>query len=175
MITTYRPAHANALITIPILPYVNKSYAWSCSFPVSEYGDQTSTNPYVFPVMNGVTETCGNGIAKIATNGSTQLLDKDILANHIPNTPALQRGWVQHLVKTFGTGATGGVKYYQLDNEPLRAGRTRIGTSNRPRPSYATIVQLGQVYAAAIKQVDSSALVMGAVRLYARRVGGNCR
>jgi hypothetical protein len=45
MLNTYKSA--NALITIPILPYVNKSSAWSCSFPVAEYGAQTSTNPYV--------------------------------------------------------------------------------------------------------------------------------
>jgi hypothetical protein len=160
MVNTYKPAHASALITIPILPYVNKSYAWSCSFPVSEYGEQTSTNPYVFPVINGVRETCGNGIATVAKNGSTQLLDHDILANHTPNTTALQQRWVQHLVSTFGTGVGGGIKYYQLDNEPL-------GWSNTHRDvqptlaTYATIVQLGQAYAAAVKQADSSALVLG--------------
>jgi hypothetical protein len=160
MVNTYKAANAHALITIPILPYVNKSYAWSCSFPVSEYGDQTSTNPYVFPVINGVKQTCGNSIATVARNGSTQLLDHDILANHIPNTTVLQQGWVQHLVSTFGIAARGGVKYYQLDNEPL-------GWSNTHRDvqpttaTYATIVQLGQAYAAAVKQVDASALILG--------------
>jgi hypothetical protein len=158
MVNTYQPSHA--LITIPILPYVNKSSASSCSFPVSVYGEQTSTNPYVFPVTNGVRETCGNGIARVAKNGSTQLLDHDILANHIPNTPVLQQRWVQHLVSMFGSGAAGGVKYYQLDNEPL-------GWSNTHRDvqpttaTYATIVQLGQAYAAAVKQADGSALIMG--------------
>ena len=160
MVNTYKPANAKALITIPILPYVNKSYAWNCSFPVSEYGAQTSTNPYVFPVVNGTTETCGNSIATVATNGSTQLTDNNVLANHIPNTTALQQGWVQHLVSTFGAAASGGVKYYQLDNEPL-------GWSNTHRDvqptaaSYSTIVQLGQTYAAAVKQADSSALILG--------------
>ena len=67
MLDTYKPAQA--LITIPIIPYVNKSYSWSCSFPVSVYGAQTSTNPYVFPVTNGVKVTCGNGIAA-ASRGS---------------------------------------------------------------------------------------------------------
>jgi hypothetical protein len=160
MVNTYKPAHANALITIPILPYVNKSYAWSCSFPVSEYGDQTSTNPYVFPIVNGVTETCGNSIATVATNGSTQLLDHDILANHISNTTALQQGWVQHLVSTFGTAAGGGVKYYQLDNEPLGWSNTHRDVQPNTA-TYATIVQLGQAYAAAVKQKDGSALILG--------------
>ena len=152
MVNTYKPANANALITIPIIPYVNKMSAWSCSFPVSVYGAQQSTNPYVFP--NG--ETCGNSIA---TNG-TQLIDNNIYANHIDNTTSLQEQWVQHLVSTFGAAANGGVKFYQLDNEPY-------GWSNTHRDvmpngaTYPTITQLGQQYAAAVKQADSTALVLG--------------
>jgi hypothetical protein len=158
MVSTYKPAHA--LVTIPIIPYLNRSYAWSCSFPVSEYGTQTSTNPYTFPLVNGVKETCGNSIAAVATTGSTQLTDHNILANHVANSPLLQERWLRHLVDTFGSGAAGGVKYYQLDNEPL-------GWSNTHRDvqpttaTYATIVQLGQTYGAVIKKVDSSALILG--------------
>jgi Glycoside hydrolase family 44/Bacterial Ig-like domain (group 3) len=150
MVNTYKPA--NALITIPIIPYVNKLSAWNCSFPVSVYGAQQSTNPYVHP--NG--DNCGNSIA---TNG-TQLTDNNIYANHIDNTTSLQLQWVQHLVSTFGTAANGGVKFYQLDNEPY-------GWSNTHRDvmpngaTYPTITQLGQQYAAAVKQADSTALVLG--------------
>ena len=152
MVNTYKPANATALITIPIIPYVNKMSAWNCSFPVSVYGAQRSTNPYVFP--NG--ETCGNSIA---TNG-TQLIDNDIYANHIDNTTGLQLQWIQHLVSTFGTAASGGVKFYQLDNEPY-------GWSNTHRDvmpngaTYPTITQLGEQYAATVKQGDSTALVLG--------------
>jgi Glycoside hydrolase family 44/Bacterial Ig-like domain (group 3) len=150
MVNTYKPA--DALITIPIIPYVNKSAAWTCSFPVSVYGAQQSTNPYVHP--NG--DNCGNSIA---SNG-TQLIDNNIYANHIDNTTSLQQQWVQHLVSTFGTAAKGGVKFYQLDNEP-------DGWSNTHRDvmpvqaTYPTITQLGQQYAAAIKQADSTAFVLG--------------
>ena len=140
MVKTYQPA--DALMTIPIIPYVNKSEAWSCSFPVSVYGAQQSTNPYVHP--NG--DSCGNSIA---SNG-TQLLDTNIYANHIDNTTSLQQQWVQHLVSTFGNAASGGVKFYQLDNEPY-------GWSNTHRDvmpngaTYPTITQLGQQYAATVK------------------------
>lgn len=157
MINTYKPA--NALITIPIIPYVNKSYAWSCSFPASVYGAQKSTNPYVFPVIDGVKETCGNGIA-VTSRGSVPLLDHDVLANHVANTLELQQGWVRHLVSTFGTGATGGVKYYQLDNEPLGWANTHRDVQPET-PTYARIAQLGQMYAAAIKEIDGAALVLG--------------
>ena len=155
MINTYKTAsNAHTLLTIPIIPYVNKSAAWNCSFPVSVYGPQQSTNPYVHP--NG--DNCGNSIA---SNG-TQLADTDIYANHIDNTVALQQGWVQHLVTTFGTAANGGVPYYQLDNEP--GGWSNTHRDVEPtQPDYNTIISLGQQYAAMIKATDPSAKVFGPV------------
>jgi Glycoside hydrolase family 44/Bacterial Ig-like domain (group 3) len=155
MIRTFQAAsNAKTLLTIPIIPYVNKMAAWNCSFPVSVYGPQQSTNPYVHP--NG--DSCGNSIS---TNG-TQLLDTNIYANHIDNSVALQQGWVQHLIATFGTAANGGVPYYQLDNEP--GGWSNTHRDVEPvQPDYDTIISLGQQYAAMIKQTDPSAKVFGPV------------
>ncbi|MGA2847935.1 MAG: glycoside hydrolase family 44 protein [Terracidiphilus sp.] len=150
MINTYKPA--SALITIPIIPYVNSTAAWTCSFPTSIYGAQQSTNPYVHP--NG--ENCGNSL----TTAGVQLTDSDILANHIPNTVSLQQGWVEHLVSTFGTAANGGVPFYQLDNEP--GGWANTHRDIEPtEPPYGTIVSLGEQYATTIKQVDATAMVLG--------------
>jgi hypothetical protein len=140
------------LLTIPIIPYINSSAAWSCSFPVQTYGAQQSTNPYVFPNGN----TCGNSIA---TNG-TQLLDSNILANHIPNQPSIQAAWLQHLVGRFGRASAGGVKFYQLDNEPLGWANTHRDVQPTT-PAYSTIVSLGQQYASVVKQQDPSALILG--------------
>jgi hypothetical protein len=155
MVSTYKTAsNARALVTIPIIPYVNKTAAWNCSFPVSVYGAQQSTNPYVHP--NG--DNCGNSL----TTSGAQLMDNNIYANHIDNTTALQTGWVQHLVTTFGTAANGGVPYYQLDNEP--GGWSNTHRDVEPvQPDYDTIISLGQQYAAAIKQADNSAKVFGPV------------
>src|SRR6202161_995534 len=155
MINTYKTAsNAHTLLTIPIIPYVNKMAAWNCSFPVSVYGAQQSTNPYVHP--NG--DDCGNSIA---TNG-TQLIDNNIYANHIDNTVALQQGWVQHLLATFGTAANGGVPYYQLDNEPGGWSNTHRDVEPN-QPDYDTISSPRQQYAAMIKQTDPSAKVFGPV------------
>ena len=155
MINTYKTAsNAHTLLTIPIIPYVNKSSAWNCSFPVSVYGTQQSTNPYVHP--NG--DNCGNSI----TTGGVQLIDNDIYANHIDNTVALQQGWLQHLISTFGTAANGGVPYYQLDNEPGGWSNTHRDVEPN-QPDYNTIISLGQQYAAMIKQTDSAAKVFGPV------------
>jgi|HubBroStandDraft_1064217.scaffolds.fasta_scaffold01400_9 hypothetical protein len=155
MIDTYKAAsNAHTLLTIPIIPYVNKSAAWSCSFPVSVYGAQQSTNPYVHP--SG--DNCGNSI----TTAGAQLIDNNIYANHIDNTVALQQGWLQHLIATFGTAANGGVPYYQLDNEP--GGWSNTHRDVEPdQPDYNTIISLGQQYAAMIKQTDPTAKVFGPV------------
>jgi Glycoside hydrolase family 44/Bacterial Ig-like domain (group 3) len=155
MVNTFKAAsNAHTLLTIPIIPWVNKSAAWNCSFPVSVYGAQQATNPYVHP--NG--DNCGNSIA---ANG-TQLLDTKVYANHIDNTVALQQGWVQHMITTFGTAANGGVPYYQLDNEP--GGWSNTHRDVEPaQPDYDTIISLGQQYAAMIKQTDPSAKVFGPV------------
>ena len=159
MIATYKAAGARSLITIPIIPYVNKGAPWNCSFPVSVYGPQQSVNPYVHP-NNG---DCGNSIAADHnSNGpaGTQLVDNDILANHVDNTIALQQGWVQHLVSNFGTAAQGGVPFYQLDNEPGGWGNTHRDIEPNGQP-YSTIITLGQKYAVAIKTADPTAAVMG--------------
>jgi len=151
MITANQPG--TSLITIPIIPYINDSAAWNCSFPVAVYGAQQSTNPYVF-VNNGA---CGNSIAP---NGTTQLSDTDIYSNNLDNTPALQQGWVQHIVNTFGAASTGGVQFYQLDNEPFGWGNTHRDVEPNGT-TYPTIASLGQQYAAVVKAVDPSANVLG--------------
>ena len=152
MITTYRAAGAGALVTIPIIPYVNKSAAYNCSFPTSVYGAQQSTNPYVHP--NG--ENCGNGVSSAGSN----LLDTSISANNLSNTTALQQSWIEHLVATFGTAAAGGVPFYQLDNEPDGWGNTHRDIEPHGA-TYPTIASLGEQYAAAIKQIDPTAKVFG--------------
>ncbi len=159
LVTADKATGSATLLTIPIIPYINNAAAWSCSFPVTgtptmqpDYGPQQATNPYVFPAG----ETCGNSISSTGA----QLTDTDVLANNMANTPAFQKAWVSHLVSRFGVAAKGGVKFYQLDNEPF-------GWSNTHRDvmpngaSYATISSLGAQYALAIKQQDASASVLG--------------
>jgi hypothetical protein len=143
---------SQTLLTIPIIPYINASAAWSCSFPVQVYGAQQSTNPYVFP--NG--ETCGNSI----TTAGAQLTDTTILANHIPNQPSIQQAWVQHLVGRFGNARAGGVKFYQMDNEPFGWANTHRDVQPA-QPSYDFIVQQTQAYAAVVKKADRTAAILG--------------
>ncbi len=159
MIRNFQPAGTHPLITIPIIPYINSTAAWNCSFPASVYGPQQSVNPYVHP--NG--DSCGNSIAGANNpNGAsgTQLLDNDIYANHINNSPQFQENWINHLLLTFGNAASGGVTYYQLDNEPGGWGNTHRDVLPNGT-NYDTIFSLGSEYAAMIKAADATAQVMG--------------
>lgn len=156
LVTADRATNTQTLLTIPIIPWINSQSAWNCSFPVSVYGPQQSINPYVHP--NG--DNCGNSLR---ADGS-QLADTNIAANNLANSPALQQAWVQHLVATFGQGASsahaGGVRFYQLDNEPAGWGNTHRDVMPGGAP-YIQIASLGAQYAAAIKTGDPKALVLG--------------
>ena len=86
--------------------------------------------------------------------------------------------WVTHLVSTFGSAASGGVRYYQLDNEPdnWQALRTDIYPALYPpgtwcEPFYTTNTSIGtslnqdfinrtMAYAKAIKAADPTASVL---------------
>ena len=152
LVAADRTTRSDTLLTIPIIPYINRSSAWTCSFPVSIYGAQQSTNLYVHP--NG--DNCGNSIAA----SGAQLLDTNTVFNHIANTPATQQGWVQHLLGKFGKASSGGVRFYQLDNEPFGWGNTHRDVMPNGA-TYATIASLGQQYAAMVKQQDPTASVLG--------------
>jgi len=152
MITTYKAVGARGLVTIPIIPYVNKSAEVGCSFPEAVYGKQQSVNPYEHPHGGA----CGNSL----TVDGKQLVDKDVYANHIDNSVALQRSWVEHLVGKFGTAGKGGVPFYQLDNEPDGWGNTHRDVMPGGA-DYKMIVMLGEQYAAMIKEVDPTAMVLG--------------
>lgn len=152
MIAVYGAGGAQGLVTIPIIPFVNRIAALTCSFPVSIYGAQQKIDPSDLP--NG--EQCGNSLSLLGE----QIIDVDIYANHVDNSVSLQQGWLQHLISTFGTAANGGVPYYQLDNEPWLWSYTHRDVMPSAT-GYPTIVSLGQRYAAMIKAIDPSASVFG--------------
>jgi hypothetical protein len=152
LVVADQAAGSQTLITIPIIPWINSTSQYTCSFRVSVYGQQQEEDPYP-PIQN---DNCGNSIA---LNG-TQLLDTNIPYNHIPNQSSIQSGWVQHLVGRFGAGNAGGVMFYQLDNEPYGWGNTHRDVEPNGA-TYATIASLGQQYSAAVKQADPTALVLG--------------
>jgi Glycoside hydrolase family 44 len=152
IISNLRPAGTSTLITIPIIPYINSTSQYTCSYRVSVYGPQQATNPY-FQLPNG--DQCGNGV----TPNGDQILDTNIYYNHIDNTPNIQADWINHLKGKFGEGKTG-AHYFQLDNEPSGWGNTHVDVEPNG-VIYDTIIDLGQKYASMIKHVVPNSEVMG--------------
>ena len=151
-INATKNAGGKAVLTIPLIDYVDKGGASNCSFPVNVYGSQQSVNPYVHP--NGT--DCGNSLKM---DGS-QISDTNIAWNNIPNSPNFQKQWIQHLISTHGTAANGGVNIYQMDNEPSGWGNTHRDI-HPGATGYDELVGKTIAYASMIKSVDASANVLG--------------
>src|SRR4029079_4904797 len=79
---------------------------------------------------------------------------------NVPSTSTLQQPWVQHLGSRGGTNATGGLRYYILDNEPS----LWHSTHRDVHPIGQTLDEiLDQIidFARKTQAVDPSALVVG--------------
>ena len=108
-----KAAGADAMITVPMLPYMadlgaGRSPKWS--FSIAKYGPQADSD-----AGSGLPDA-GNGISTAA--GNPFIVGNNPLDAYVDSDFAVQQGWIQHLVGKWGQAAAGGVKYYNLDNEP---------------------------------------------------------
>lgn len=141
------------LMTIPMLGLVARSdspreHPLFCGFSTAKYGPQQATEYY--------STSCGNGYAP---NG-TPITGNDPTDTSQTVDPAFMRGWVQHLVATFGSASAGGVRYYNLDNEPSLWTETHRDVRREPL-GYAELRDRTYAYAAMIKSVDPGARTLG--------------
>ena len=158
LVSQCRTLGGRALLTIPIIDYVNSSTATDCTFPVSIFGAQQKVNPYVHPKIDGKTTDAGNGRTK--DGKPIELTKEQILRVHVANSPELQRGWIEHLTQKFGTTAGGGVAIYELDNEP--GGWNNTHRDIHPgQTGHDELVSRSIAYAAMIKSVDKTANIAG--------------
>jgi hypothetical protein len=152
-VTTNKANSSKSMLTIPMLPYINKTSATNCSYPSSLYPDQQAWEPYT-TLPDG--SKCGNGKD---LNGNP-ITDTNITLNHIANSPEYQKTWLQHLVSTHGTANQGGVQYYSLDNEPALWPNTHYDVHPDPL-GYDELTNLSQSYGSMIKSVDPGAKIFG--------------
>lgn len=118
------------------------------SFPVDTFGPQQSTDPWNSNLGNGVT-----------ANG-TNITGNDPNLAYIANNPTLEQAWIQHLINTFGTAASGGVQYYTLGNEP----GIWNSTHRDIHPNGDTLTELRDrtiAYASMVKGLDPGAQILG--------------
>jgi Glycoside hydrolase family 44/SdrD B-like domain len=151
-ISDSKTAGAQPMLTVPMIGWVAKlgpNRAKLASFSIAKYGPQTGSDWQWFP-------DAGNGVK----SGGGYVTGNDPADANVPSDSTFQQGWVQHLVGRWGTAAVGGLRYYLLDNEPS----IWHATHRDVHPAGATMEELRDRigdYAAKIKAVDSSAVVVG--------------
>jgi hypothetical protein len=142
------------LLTVPLIGWVAKSrpngHPYDCGFKISKYGNQQSYDSW--------DTDCGNGIL---SNG-TSITENDPLDTSVAITPAFVTSWINHLTGTYGSGTSGGVMFYDLDNEPMLWNSTHRDVHQNPT-SYDELRDRTWVYASAIKAADPSARTLGPV------------
>jgi hypothetical protein len=109
VVAASKTAGARPLITIPMIgwsPILGPNRAKLASYSIAKYGPQTNHDPY-FP-------NAGNGVS--VTNDTLITWNDKSDANMAVDTN-YQKGYVQHLVNTWGTSTNGGVGFYLMDNE----------------------------------------------------------
>ncbi|MDX2169683.1 MAG: glycoside hydrolase family 44 protein [Deltaproteobacteria bacterium] len=139
---------ADTLLTIPLIGWTPRGRAYGCGFSVAKYGTQQSVDPWRPDCGNGVR---GNGSA-ITGNDASDI--SDAIA------PSFVQEWMQHLIGRYGTAAQGGVRFYNLDNEPMLWSHTHRDVHPAPL-SYDELRDRTVAYAAAIKATDPSAATLG--------------
>jgi hypothetical protein len=107
-ITDSRAGGAEPMLTFPMCDWIAKAgpgYTDLWSFSVAKYGAQQSTDFW--------RPDAGNGVLVDGT-----VIDwNDMSDANMQNTSALQNGWFQHVVGTWGPASANGLKYWFYDNE----------------------------------------------------------
>jgi putative cell wall-binding protein len=142
----------NPVVTVPAMGWVSKTspstHPFACGYKVSVYGAQQATDPY--------DPNCGNG----KNTSGAQITGNAASDTSVPENGAFDQAMVTHLVQKFGTAAGGGVRSYEIDNEPSLWSSTHIDVHPAPL-SYDELWQKSLAAAQGIKAADPSATVDG--------------
>jgi uncharacterized protein (TIGR03437 family) len=140
---------ALSLGTIPLMDWTPKDTV-SCSFSVAKYGAQTGFNPY--------NTNCGNGILL----SNSQQINDDPNDAYQPSDSAFEQQWVKYLLQRYGPANAGGVRMWDMDNEPEWWYSVHIDIY-RKAATYDDMMMRNLKWAQAVKAVDPTALIVGPV------------
>jgi hypothetical protein len=145
-----RRTRTESLLTIPLIGWTPKARERTCGFSVAKYGPQQSTDPFE--------PDCGNGVRP---DGS-QVTGNDPRDTSIAIDPTFVGDWVRHLVNRYGQAGSGGVRFYNFDNEPDIWNGTHRDVHPQPTTTQE-IIDATIAYGAALKAADPSAKTVGPV------------
>ena len=144
-----RRTATQTLLTVPLIGWTPKSRQFACGFSTALYGPQQATDPYA--------PTCGKGVRPNDTLITGSPGDTSTAIG-----PDFVQGWMAHLAAQFGPSTQGGVRFYDLDNEPMLWNSTHRDVHPLP-VSYDELRNRTIAYAAAIKAADPGARTLGPV------------
>lgn len=141
------------LLTVPLIGWTPKrrtaGHPFDCGFPRTAYPNQDSFDPW--------DTNCGNGEwQEVPITGNDPLWTSKVI------TEAFVTTWIEHLVATHGAAVDGGVKFYDLDNEPMLWNSTHRDV-HPAGTTYDEMRERTYAYAAAIKAADPTAQTLGPV------------
>ncbi len=137
----------DSIITIPMMGYASKD-ATSCGFNVDKYGAQQDADVW--------RPKCGNGNHL----NNTPVTGNDPMDTSIVIDQTYIQAWLQDMVSKYGDSSLGGVKFYNLDNEPELWSETHRDV-HPIHQSYDELRDKTILYANAIKSVDANAQTFG--------------
>ncbi len=138
-----------SLITVPLIGWTPAGRTRACGFSVAKYGPQADR---AWDNLD-----CGNGVG---ADGTTLVTGNDPLDTSLPITTAFVTDWIDHFIGRYGTAAAGGVRFYNLDNEPMLWNSTHRDVHPAPT-SYDELRDRTWAYAAAVKAADPAAKTLG--------------
>jgi hypothetical protein len=144
-----RRTGTSTLLTLPLIGWVPKARDFTCGFSIAKYGAQQQNDSQFRP-------DCGNGVKSDGSN----VTGNDPHDTSVEAGTAYITAWLNHLTTRYGAAASGGVKYYNLDNEA----DIWHATHRDVHPKGATYDEMrDQTYAiaAALKAADPAALTLG--------------
>ena len=149
------------LMTVPLIGWTPnrrlENHPYDCGFKVSKYGPQIAPNDWTAAVDPWDTD-CGSGVQA----GGINITGNDPTDTSMAIQPQFVSDWINHLVNKYGSAASGGVTYYDLDNEPMLWNSTHRDVHPQPT-TYDEMRDRTYQYAVAVKSVDAGAKTLGPV------------
>jgi hypothetical protein len=151
-----RAAGGEPLMTVPTIGWTPKDRVRRWGFSVAKYGAQQQTECTATSNASWCQGDAGNGLH---TNGSP------ITGNDPHDTskeigPDFVTGWLAHIAGRTGTAGQGGVRLFELDNEPALWNSTHRDVHPNPL-TYDELWQRTSAYAAALKAQDPNVRILG--------------
>jgi hypothetical protein len=142
-----RSTGTQTLLTVPLIGWTPSTRTKACGFSVQKYGAQQMTD-----------SDCGNGKKPDGTliTGNNPKDTSTVIG------PSFVTDWMSHLSGLYGTAGSGGVQFYNLDNEPMLWNSTHRDVHPAPT-TYAELRDRTYQYAEAIKAADPAAKTLGPV------------